>query len=76
MPPKWVHDRLEQGKVLMLIDGLDEISNILRDQVYEWLKDLIEDYPRCHFLLTSRSHVKESRWRELGFWQIALCFAR
>lgn len=54
MPPGWVHDRLREGRAIVLIDGLDEISEARRHQVAEWVMDLINNYRQSKFVLSSR----------------------
>ena len=62
MPPKWVHTILKGGKAIILIDGVDELSHTQRDNVYIWLKDLVETYKNCTFIVTSRPHAIEDGW--------------
>jgi hypothetical protein len=62
MPQKWVHTILREGRALILIDGVDELSHTQRDKVYTWLKDLVETYNDCTFIVTSRPHAIEDGW--------------
>jgi predicted NACHT family NTPase len=38
-----------------MLDGLDETEpELLEDHILPWLEDLVTDYPRCHYLVSSR----------------------
>ena len=57
-----IYERLKGGKGIILIDGVDELSEAADETVKEWVRDLIEAYPRCTFVITSRPVVDLSRW--------------
>lgn len=51
---------LNQGRLLVLMDGLDEvITNELRRTVQDQLRQITEDYPTNQFILTCRTQVME-----------------
>ncbi len=54
LPPKWVKNQLQTGKMLVMLDGLDEVKEEWRDAVMEWIKKAIKDYHSCFFIVTSR----------------------
>ncbi len=55
MPPQWIERQMRAGRVLFMIDGLDETDTERRDRyVLPWLAKLLEDYPCCHYVITSR----------------------
>ncbi|NEQ74009.1 MAG: NACHT domain-containing protein [Okeania sp. SIO2C9] len=54
LPPKWVKNQLQAGKMLVMLDGLDEVKEEWRDEVMEWIKKAIKDYDSCFFIITSR----------------------
>lgn len=55
MPLDWIDRQLKNGRVLFMLDGLDEIEPTQRDQlVLPWLKKLCDRYPRCAFAISSR----------------------
>lgn len=62
IPKKWIIQMLESGKVLLLVDGLDEIPSQKRNKIIDWLEDLIEDY-KLHIIITSRPGAKE--WKDV-----------
>lgn len=57
------------GKVLFMLDGLDETEPELRDRfVLPWLSKLVQNYPNCIYLLSSRPvGYPPGRLQELGF---------
>jgi energy-coupling factor transporter ATP-binding protein EcfA2 len=55
-PTGWLEKRLRSSRVLLLLDGLDEVPQAQRVQVSAWVQEQMrhEDHRRCLFLLTSR----------------------
>jgi Cdc6-like AAA superfamily ATPase len=54
-PPDWIRARLERGRCVVMLDGLDEISDLGdRLRVVHWVDDQITRYPANTFLVTSR----------------------
>ncbi|WP_100447717.1 NACHT domain-containing protein [Glycomyces xiaoerkulensis] len=50
-----VRQRLESGRCLVLLDGLDEMAGVeARQEVARWIKDQMECYPDCDFVVTAR----------------------
>lgn len=55
MPRGWLERKMKAGRVLLMLDGLDEVDPESRDQkLLPWLVDFCERYPDCAFLVTSR----------------------
>ena len=55
MPQGWIDRMMNAGRILFLLDGLDETEPELRDQrLIPWLLELNSDFPNCHFLVSSR----------------------
>ncbi len=55
MPPGWMDRQMKAGRVLFMLDGLDETDPELRDRyVIPWLHDLCQQYPDCWYLASSR----------------------
>lgn len=51
----FIQTDLAAGQVLLLLDGLDEISDpAARQQVVRWIAALSARYPACRYLVTSR----------------------
>lgn len=61
-PKGWVHAKLASGHALLLVDGLDEVPTLQREDVRSWLKDLVDTYPKAYFIITSRPHALEAGW--------------
>lgn len=53
-PSKWFPAQLKAGHCLVLLDGLDEVSEDFRQAVVTWVDRQIREYPRCRFVLTAR----------------------
>lgn len=53
-PPRWFPRQLRAGKCLVLLDGLDEVSEDWRQAVSTWVDRQICEYPSCRFVLTAR----------------------
>ncbi len=55
MPVNWIERQMEAGRVLFMLDGLDETEPQLRDEcVIPWLANIIQQYPDCRYLVSSR----------------------
>ncbi|NER38116.1 MAG: NACHT domain-containing protein [Oscillatoria sp. SIO1A7] len=55
MPQDWLARQMKAGKVLFMLDGLDEAEpENLEKYLLPWLFELLEQYPNCHYLISSR----------------------
>lgn len=55
MPAGWIERMMHCGRVLFMLDGLDETEPEKRDQyILPWLLELNSRYPECRFLISSR----------------------
>ncbi|MBF9073524.1 NACHT domain-containing protein [Streptacidiphilus fuscans] len=64
----WVSRRMAEGRVLLMVDGIDEAPAGERRRVREWLTGLLAAYPGVRCLVTTRpSAVREGWLAELGF---------
>ena len=55
MPEGWLDRQMNKGRVLFMLDGLDETDPKTRDKyLIPWLTKLCEDYPNCRYLVSSR----------------------
>lgn len=72
MPKGWVHQCLDAGYALVLIDGVDELPRQQRQDFFKALTDLVADFPHARYVVTSRpSGLKDSQgetWQEWETW--------
>ncbi|MFF7332200.1 NACHT domain-containing protein [Streptomyces sp. NPDC008150] len=61
-PERWADRVLSSGRGMVLIDGVDEVSESERPVVRRWLLDLVDLYPRTFFLVTSRPSAVGAHW--------------
>jgi hypothetical protein len=55
MPDGWIDRQMKSGRVLVMLDGLDETEPGIRDEyILPWLADLCNKFPKCLFLVSSR----------------------
>lgn len=62
MPTGWVHRQLEEGRALLLVDGVDELPAERRPKVRAWLRELLDAYPQSLAVVTSRPPAAPVRW--------------
>lgn len=62
-PKGWASRLLVSGRSIVLIDGLDEVPEELRPDVFEWIRSLRIDYPKPTYLVTARPNVLRDDWR-------------
>ncbi|AOY78941.1 NACHT domain-containing protein [Moorena producens JHB] len=52
-PANWFRDQLENGKCLVMLDGLDEVADPdQRQQVSQWVNQQMQTYPQTAFIVT------------------------
>lgn len=69
MPTHWVHDVLDSGRGLILIDGVDELPSRQRDEMLDRLAELVTAYPTCRYIVSSRpTALKEELWPKWKKW--------
>lgn len=49
-----IENLLEKGKMLLLIDGLNEIDKSIKGKIYNQIKNTIYNYPETKLIITSR----------------------
>ncbi len=74
MPDGWIERQMRQGRLLLLLDGLDETEPELRDGfILPWLRRLCTRYPDCRYLVSSRPVGYPSGFlQKLGFMECDL----
>ncbi|MFI6910483.1 NACHT domain-containing protein [Nonomuraea sp. NPDC050394] len=56
-PEGWFRGKQEEGKCVILLDGLDEVaSDESRRLISSWLERQVSQFPRNDFIVTSRPH--------------------
>jgi len=63
MPAGWVKEQLLAGRGLVLIDGVDEVSEARQEDIRIWLRDLVGTYGKNRFVVSARRHIDED-WLE------------
>jgi hypothetical protein len=72
--PHLKRELFEQGG-LILLDGLDEVPEAdgRRKQVKDMIISFVSDFPRCRFLVTSRTYAYErDEWKLPGFVEVVV----
>jgi len=64
MPAGWVHSHLASGSAIVLIDGVDELSQVRRGEVRDWISGLVRAYPDARFVVTTRPPAIDEGWLE------------
>lgn len=62
-PKGWASRLLVSGRSIVLIDGVDEVPEELRPEVFEWIRDLRIDYSKNTYIVTARPNVLRDDWR-------------
>ncbi|MCT7996092.1 NACHT domain-containing protein [Laspinema olomoucense] len=65
--PSWIKFSLEKGRLLLLLDGLDEVKSEMRKVCLTALNAFIKQYPLTEIVLTSRREDYEAIQLELNF---------
>jgi hypothetical protein len=63
-PEGWVSNLLDEGRALVLIDGIDEIREAHRPIMLKWLRQLIAAYPDAFYVATSRPAAIQEALRD------------
>ncbi|WP_052069522.1 serine protease [Streptacidiphilus albus] len=69
----WVTEQLRRGRLLLLVDGVDEVPEADRPRVRDWLLELLAAYPDARYVVTTRpSAVREGWLSQAGFTELEL----
>jgi hypothetical protein len=55
---------LDQGRILLLFDGLDEVKGGVRGEVARLIKDLLKKYPNARAVITCRRNVYKNEFAQ------------
>ncbi|MGV9849557.1 NACHT domain-containing protein [Streptomyces sp. NPDC003442] len=73
MPAAWADRQFQAGRVLLLVDGLDELVASERRKVRDWLRLLLSAYPDTRSVVTTRPTAAHGDWlRSEGFAPVGL----
>ncbi|MEW2428760.1 NACHT domain-containing protein [Micromonospora sp. NPDC047644] len=68
LSPAELNRRCDQGNAILLIDGLDEFGQGHLPRIRKWLNQLVERYPECRFVVSSRQAAIDPAYlADLGF---------
>jgi Cdc6-like AAA superfamily ATPase len=62
---------LSQGKALVLLDGLDEVTGGIGKQIAKEIRQFARDYPQVQVVLTCRTQSQESRFDRFDYVEVA-----
>ncbi|KUL23734.1 hypothetical protein ADL12_38840 [Streptomyces regalis] len=72
-PEGWARRVFENGRALVLVDGVDEIAPEQRPLAQRWLEDTLAAYPRGCYVVTTRSSAVPLHWLDgVGFRHLVL----
>ncbi|MFE1958285.1 NACHT domain-containing protein [Streptomyces sp. NPDC059479] len=58
----WAEELLDQGRALVLVDGVDEVPTRLRARTEAWLKSLVAAFPQARYVVTTRPSAVPEDW--------------
>ncbi|MGW6983669.1 NACHT domain-containing protein [Streptomyces sp. NPDC054932] len=61
-PAGWTDRVLDSGRGIVLVDGLDEVPELMRDRTSTWLQELVAAYARARFVVTTRPTAVSEGW--------------
>jgi len=61
-PVDWVRSVLDDGKGLLLLDGVDEVPNQRRESIRQAMEALIARYPNNQFVVSTRPEAVPEGW--------------
>ncbi|BAY99249.1 Rab family protein [Tolypothrix tenuis PCC 7101] len=67
-PANWIDDILNNGRALVMFDGVDEVPQQARDETMREIRQLMKTYPDNYYVVTTRPEaVERVEFIELGF---------
>ncbi|MEV7418099.1 NACHT domain-containing protein [Streptomyces sp. NPDC089919] len=61
-PPGWVEALMLGGRALVLVDGVDEVPQRLRNRTEVWLRSLVAAFPKARYVVTTRPSAVPEDW--------------
>ncbi|ALB47806.1 NACHT domain-containing protein [Clostridium beijerinckii] len=72
--PGFLSRQFQEGRALLLIDGLDEVIPEKKENFLEWISAIVQAYPKVRYVVSSRPAGFQSEFfRKLGFTEATLC---
>jgi NACHT domain/Leucine Rich repeats (2 copies) len=69
-PSDWVKSIFDNGRALLLLDGVDEIPNAQREKTRRNIKELVDQFPKTFFIISTRPRAIDPDWLgDLGFFE-------
>ncbi|MBW4625596.1 MAG: NACHT domain-containing protein [Brasilonema octagenarum HA4186-MV1] len=62
---RFVSHSLEQGTLMLLLDGLDEVNSSDRWRVVQQIRDLLDKHPKCRVVITCRTAVYRGEFADV-----------
>ncbi|NER93342.1 MAG: NACHT domain-containing protein [Symploca sp. SIO1B1] len=62
---KFVDHSLESNNLLLLLDGLDEVTSGQRYRIVQQIKDLLDKHPKCRAIITCRTAVYRGEFNDV-----------
>ena len=62
---------VEEGKVLLLLDGLDEVPGTDGDEVVKQIEMFVRNYDRNHLIITCRIQAQKYRFNHFAYVEVA-----
>jgi Leucine-rich repeat (LRR) protein/energy-coupling factor transporter ATP-binding protein EcfA2 len=77
LPQGWTVNKLRSGRAVVMIDGLDEVSETKRSSAFDWLENLLTLYPDAIYIVSTRPSTLDNpettiRFQQLGFVYLTL----
>lgn len=63
-PDGWVSSIFRDGRGMLLVDGLDELTPERRSDAMAWLGELVAAYPRARYVVSSRPSAVDRWWAD------------
>lgn len=63
---KFIQQALKNGQLILLFDGLDEVNGANRSQVVQSIKDFLDTYEQCQWVITCRTRAYQSEFDTLS----------
>jgi energy-coupling factor transporter ATP-binding protein EcfA2 len=63
---QFVQQMLKRGTLMLLLDGLDEVSSDIRQSVVQALRDFLKTYRECRVVITCRTAVYSGEFTDIA----------